>query len=155
MFHSIPERVVALVMNALQSEILHAAREQATLRERDGKLPYLRVPAPPDGYCAYHSVVGSLTYSEWSKVKRHSNGVAVNARIEQSESSTVKSLRQTALAFTPQNDVILAEQAMGAQQSTTLDVGELSWLGESLGVSIRCTIAEEARCRYSTVQPKK
>jgi hypothetical protein len=143
-------QVVTSVMNALQSEIQNAAQFQAELLERSGKTPFLHIAAPPDGLCAYHSVIGSLSYSSWSKVKRHPNGIAVNRRIEQSESSAAQSLRGFALMHTPENDPVIAEQALEAQHSTTVDIGELSWLGESLNLAIRCHIADEAQW-YSTV----
>ena len=51
---------------------------------------------------------------------------------------------------TPENDPVIAEQALEAQHSTTVDIGELSWLGESLNLAIRCHIDDEAQW-YSTV----
>ena len=146
-----PAQVVASVMNALHSEKQSAAQSQAELLDKSGKVPFLRVPAPPDGLCAYHSIIGSLTYPTWSKVKRHPNGIAVNRRTQQVESLAAQNMRGYALLQTPENDPVIAEQALEAQQSTTLDIGELSWLGLSLNLAIRCHIADEARRDYSTV----
>lgn len=131
-------------MNAIQNELQYAVRKHAARVQREGMQPFIRVPAPPDGLCAYHCVVGSLTYERWSEVQRYDNGMAKHPRIEQSESATARRLRDIALQETPEDDVVIAEQAFEAQQSTTLDVGELSWLGQSLNLSIRCYIADEA-----------
>eukprot|EP00435_Cladocopium_sp_Y103_P013387 s2422_g3.t1 len=122
---SFDDEVVLSVMNAMRSQIKTAAQEAASKLERCGKVPFVRIPAPPDGLCAYHSLVGSLTYPSWGQVTRHPNGIAVNRRISRSESDVAHQLREYALLQTPENDPIIAEQALEAQQATTLDIGEL------------------------------
>ena len=136
----------ACVLNALHQEVKSAVAKQSFLLERNGngKVPFLRVTAPADGLCAYHSALGSLTYNSWKAIARHDNGVAVNRCVEQAESSAAKRLREYALQNTPPDDAIIAEQAGEAQQHYSLDVGELSWLGVSTKLAIRCTISPEA-----------
>lgn len=132
-------------MNAIRSQLKIAIQEQSIKLETTGKVPFIRVSAPPDGLCAYHSVLGSLSYHSWKQVKRYDNGIAVNRRIAKSESQSAHQLRGYALLQTPENDPVIAEQALEAQKSTTLDIGELSWLGQSLNLAIRCYISDEAR----------
>ena len=138
-------------MNAIRSQIMMVIHEQSSKLEKAGKLPFLRVPAPPDGLCAYHSILGSLTYPTWKQVTRHPNGIAVNRRISSSESRSAHQLRGYALQQTPENDSVIVEQALEAQKSTTVDIGELSWLGQSLNLAIRCYITDKARRCYTVV----
>lgn len=138
-------QVTALVMNALHKEIHTLAEQRAGQLQSSSLENFVKVPVPPDGLCAYHSIVGSLSYESWSKVSRYANGFAVNPRVEQTESKTVKRLREHALVHTPENDPVIAEQALEAQKSLTVDIGELSWLGASLDLAIRCSISTEAR----------
>lgn len=131
------------MLNALQQEIRSAAANHALQVGNANKCAFKRIPVPPDGLCAYHCIVGSLTYPTWSKVSRTSLGFAVNLRQQKAESDVVKRLRGHALLATPESDPIIAEQALIAQQSLSVDIGELSWLGQSLGISIRCSVEEQ------------
>ena len=63
-------------MNAIRSQLKIAIQEQSIKLETTGKVPFIRVSAPPDGLCAYHSVLGSLSYHSWKQVKRYDNGIA-------------------------------------------------------------------------------
>ena len=133
------------MMNAIQKEIRQAATDHVSEHTKTTKCPFRCVSAPPDGLCAYHSVIASMTFPEWSEVARHSNGIAVNRRQEQAESSAAKALRDHVLHVTPQlHDPILQQQGFEASKFMSLDIGELSWLGNALGVSIRCIVEEEA-----------
>ena len=143
-FHQSPAQVVTYVMNALRREIRDAAREKTEELERVAKEPFACIAAPPDGYCAYHCILGSLTFSDWVQIQRHSNGVAINNRIAKMESDSVKSFREFALQETPDDCPVIAEQALSALATTTVDIGELSWLGVSLDLAIRCVIDDEA-----------
>lgn len=120
------------------------AEQRASQLQSSTMSNFVKVPAPPDGLCAYHSIIGSLSYESWSQVSRYTNGFAVNPRVEQTESKTAKRPRDHALACVP-HDPVIAEQALEAARSLTVDIGELSWLGESLDLAIRCSIAKEAR----------
>ncbi len=132
------------VLNALQKHIADSAVQQAAILQKKDQVPFVRVPAPPDGLCAYHSIIGSLTFPCWGKISRSPTGFAINGRIEQAEAAAAKRLREYALESTPENDPIIAEQALEAMKGYTVDVGELSWLGQSLGMALRCTISQEA-----------
>lgn len=55
-----------------------------------------------------------------------------------------RELRQLALDTTDLNDPVMAEMAKTAEQYMSLDVVELSWLGSTLDLAIRCTIEEKA-----------
>jgi hypothetical protein len=70
-------------------------------------------------------------------VSRNSGGIAVNRRQERVESNAANNLRELALQSTPETDPVIMEQALCAQQALSVDVSELSWLGQSLGISIR------------------
>ena len=134
------------MLNAIHSHIRSEASSQSEKLEKGSKTAFLRFPAPADGMCAYHCVLGSATFDSWSKVPRNQCGVAVNSRISNAEAQHASSLREYALQSTPESNVIIAEQALSAQQSLSLDIGELSWLGESLGICIRCSIEEKVWC---------
>ena len=105
--------------------------------------------APPDGMCCYHSLLGALQFDTWGKVTRHESGFAVNPRIVKQEAEAAASLRQLALESTDMDDPIMVELANSASESLSLDICELSWLGNTLDLAIRCTIDEKALGAYS------
>lgn len=130
-------QVKSTVLNALYSEIRNVV---AAKQAYGTSASYMRIPAAPDGYCAYHCVYAALTFSEWNAIARKPNGMPVNNKLLDAESSAVAYLREHALVSTPVDDPIIAEQALEAQKTCTVDVGELSWLARSLNLAIRCTI---------------
>lgn len=138
-------------MNALQHEIRSAATTRMVQLDRANKSCFRRHLAPADGLRAYHCIIGAFTFSTWSEVSRNRSGIAVNPRLESIEARSAVSLRDHALQFMPTHNPTLAEQALEAQQAYSVDVCELSWLGEALGVSIRCSITQEAGCDETNV----
>ena len=99
--------------------------------------------APPDGLCCYHSVLGSLKIDEWYQIARHSSGFAVNSRRVKEEGREAEALRKLALASTDRTDPTMVQLAENASKHLSLDVSELSWLGNTLDLAIRCTISEQ------------
>ena len=139
-------QVAAHALNALQQEVRAAVEDHITQAQKQGQIPFKRIPAPADGLCMYHCIMGTATLSSWTQVSRNSGGIAVNRRQERAESNAANTLRELALQSTPETDPVIMEQALCAQQALSVDVSELSWLGQSLGISIRCTIEDKVWC---------
>ena len=135
-----------MVLSALYQHVQDVVAAKSDDSVGGAKRQYSIHSAPPDGLCCYHSVLGSLQFGSWSKVARHEGGFAVNTRHVRQEAADAASLRQLALESTDTSDPTMVELAQRASQGLSLDVCELSWLGHTLDLAIRCTIDDKARC---------
>lgn len=136
------EQAHCAVSEAVYKHIQQAAQERK--KDRGPSRQYRIYSAPPDGLCCYHSILAGLRFEEWSEVARAPDGFAVNARVVEKESTNAKQLRQLALDSTDKRDQLMVEMSKSAQDRLTVDVLELTWLGKTLNLAIRCTIEAKA-----------
>ena len=99
---------------------------------------------PPDGLCCFHAILGSLEFTMWNAVSRTELGYATNRRTAALEAAKAHALRDLAISSTDETNPLLLSMAATAKEHLSVDVGELSWLGTVLNLSIRCTIDDEA-----------
>ena len=80
----------------------------------------------------------------WNAVSRTELGYATNRRTANLEAAKAHALRDLAISSTDGTNPLLLSMATTAKEHLSVDVGELSWLGTVLNLSIRCTIDDEA-----------
>lgn len=142
-------QVAALVCKAVGEHLQETVLKAKAQFTCDRLKPFRKYCAAPDGLCAYHSILGTLRFQQWSQVHRCSAGFALNARTQKWESEQAMALRELAIASTPLDQPVLVQMASEAKQFLTLDICELSWLGCTLNLCIRCSISDEATQTYS------
>lgn len=132
-----------MVENAILTQLRENVDDAKQQLEREGMIQFVKGNVPRDGFCAYHSVLATLKYEQWSNIPRASNGWAINPRTRKMESDDATNLRNLALAteYEPGSILFLLGQLAG--ESPYTDVVSLSWLGCSLDLAIRCTIDDE------------
>ena len=69
-----------------------------------------------------------------------------NHRIVKNEEEKAKSLMQMTMARASGMDVD-ADTIANIYQSGCVEVGDLHWISNAMGISVRCTISDEARNR--------
>ena len=121
-----------------------AQKLKATEASEARKLQVHYVPA--DGFCFWHSIVGALEFDAWSAVPRKESGYSSNHRIVKNEEEKAKSLMQMTMARASGMDVD-ADTIANIYQSGCVEVGDLHWISNAMGISVRCTISDEARNR--------
>lgn len=132
---------VSTVFRGTLAELV--SKKLANLEVRDTcNLQEYYVPA--DGFCLWHSILGSLEFESYITVPRKESGYSSNNRIVKSEEERARSLMETTLAKASE---------MGAVSSTTLaeinrigsvDVRDLHWIAAALKFNIRCTMSDKA-----------
>lgn len=131
--------------DAVVRQVQHAVSLSQSQSSNIGLRQFRLCSAPPDGLCCYHSVLGTLKFDEWSCIARHESGFAKNSRTVKEEAEAAYAMRKLALESSDElDDPILAAMASKAAQSLSLDVHELSWLGNTLDLAIRCSVDEKA-----------
>ena len=126
--------------------MLEAVRASIAMSKNMGekKVPFCIHSAPPDGLCCYHCVLAAMNLNEWLAIARHPSGFAKNPRTVKTEGASAAALRQLALDSTDQTNQRMVELSNEAGQYLSLDINELSWLGHTMDLAIRCVIDDKA-----------
>ena len=132
---TIEDSIKSLVSTAIGSYVGEKMQSQQHKKKRDNCQNFVKLSAPPDGFCFWHSVMAGLNLEKYQKVSRHENGFAINQRQEQAESMSAKNLRKTACGD-KDPEVLFPNGYVG--------LFDLQSVGEKLNLAIRVTISEEA-----------
>lgn len=99
--------------------------------------------APADGYCLWHSVLGSLDFEAWSTVPRKESGYAANARIVKNEEDKARALMNMTMEKACEQGVDI-DKVEEIRKHGSVDIADLDWVANALMMNIRCTISDEA-----------
>ena len=99
--------------------------------------------APADGYCLWHSVLGSLDFEAWSTVPRKESGYAANARIVKNEEDKARALMKMTMEKACEQGVDI-DKVEEIRKHGSVDIADLDWVANALMMNIRCTISDEA-----------
>lgn len=151
---SISDEASSLAQNALCSQVLSSfkrnveiARSQTSSSSQGMERVEVEVtnhPIPADGLCFFHSINAGLCFQGYTQVPRHPSGYAKNVRQVQKEEHAAKSLREWVLKEHDHADPDSQARAADVAKDSGVEIQHLHWLAKTIGIRIRCTVAEHA-----------
>ena len=133
-----------LAKQALCKQASKAVSESAKLVKQATRCAFRVVKVPPDGKCCWHSISAGLQLDKWKQVPRRASGFAIHPFQEKLEETAAKNLMILACKSEFTSDSDMPQDLESMLRTGTVDITDLHWVGRSLGLSIRCSISDEA-----------
>lgn len=134
------DQLTFLATQAVRTQAAQIVLESKAVIEKALQAPFHIHKVPPDGKCCWHSIAASFQLDKYLKIPRRTSGFAINNHQEKAEEKAARSLLELALAseFEP------PQGSSQMEKTGTVDLADLHWVGKALGISIRCTVSEQA-----------
>ena len=131
------DHVSFLANQAVRAQATKAVSQTKAAIEKALKDPFEVRKVPPDGKCCFHAIVAGLNMNKYLKIPRNLNGYATHHLQQKVEERSAQRLIDLVTRQAAKEGVEFAGK------SGTVDVADLHRVGTALGISIRCTVAEQ------------